>query len=399
MKNESIVRVGMDVHQESIRLAVMAEKVGDAGRGEILFEKTIANRPETIRRTFKKLKKAYPKIECCYEASGCGFVLQRELASMKIDCKVAAPSKMLRAPGDRVKTDRRDAIKLAQLLWCGQLTYVRIPTRQEEKVRCLVRYRESKMEDGKRSKQRILKFLLARGIKWECKCNWTRKHLIWLHDLKFEGPEARVFEGMVRDLDYHQEELKELDRELLEIAKTPEYAERVGWLRCLKGVDVLTAMVLLVEIGDFRRFPTAKSLMSYLGLTPEESSSGEKVRRGGITKCGSKRARRILVESAWHYRWNGKESQSLRERRKGQPGWVVAHSKRAQRRLSQRFRSLSARKDRRKTVVAVARELAGFVWALGRVQEGVEDFEFERLNRPCGNAGPGESRPPGIPRE
>jgi transposase len=344
----------------------MAEKSGEVGRGEIIFEKTIGNRPDAVRKTFKQLKKRYSRIECCYEASGCGFVLQRELAAMKIECKVVAPSKIPKASGDRVKTDRRDAVKLAQLLWVDQLTYVRIPTRQEERVRSLVRYRESKMEDVKRSKQRLLKFLLSQGLKWEGKSNWTKSHLAWLRALAFDGPESRVYEGMLRDLEYHREELKELSQQIEEIAQTPDYAERVSCLRCLKGVDTLTAMVLLVEIGDFQRFPTAQSLMSYLGLTPEESSSGERVRRGGITKSGSKRARRVLVETAWHYRWNTQESRTLRERRKGQPGWVVEHCRKAQKRLCERFRVLSVRKESRKTVVAVARELAGFIWALGQ---------------------------------
>lgn len=373
----SIVRVGMDVHQESIRLAVMAEKVSEVGRGEIVFEKTIANSPEPVRRTFKKLKKTYPKMECCYEASGCGFVLQRELASMKIDCRVVAPSRIPKAPSDRVKTDRLDAVKLAKFLWSGQLTYVRIPTEQEESVRSLVRYRESKMEDVKRSKQRLLKFVQSRGLKWEGRTNWTKKHMAWFRELKFAGSEARVFRGMIRDLVYHLEELKDLDKEIQAIAKSPEYEERVNMLRCLKGVDILTAMVLLVEIGDCRRFSTARSLMSYLGLTPNENSSGGVVRRGGITKSGSKRARRILVEAAWHYRWNTKESQTLRERRKGQPDWVVEHSRKAQKRLCERFHTLSERKDRRTTAVAVARELAGFVWALQQPREVVDEFYRE----------------------
>jgi len=371
---ESMLRLGMDVHQEKIRLAGMAEKPGELGRGEIVFEKTIANEKESVRRTFKKFKKSYSRIECCYEASGCGFVLQRELASMKVDCKVVAPSRIPKGSGDRVKTDRLDAIKLAKLLWSDQLTYVRIPTEQEESTRSLVRYRESKMEDGKRSKQRLLKFVQSRGLKWDGRSNWTKKHLAWLRSLKFEGPEARVFEGMLRDLDYHLEELKDLDKEIEKIAKSPEYEEKVNILRCLKGVETLTAMVLLVEIGDFRRFPTAQSLMSYLGLTPTEDSSGGVVRRGGIAKSGSKRARRILVESAWHYRRNTKESQTLRNRRKGQPDWVAEHSRKAQKRLCERFYALSQRKDRRTTAVAVARELAGFVWALGQPREVVDEF-------------------------
>jgi len=369
----SIVRVGMDVHQESIRLAVMAEKVNEIGRGEIVFEDTIKNNPESVRRAFKKMKKAYPRMECCYEASGCGFVLQRELAAMKIECKVVAPSLIPKSPGDRVKTDRRDAVMLAKLLWSGQLTYVHIPTKEEEEVRSLVRYRESKKEDEKRAKQRILKFLQSRGMKWEGKSNWTQKHRKWLGELEFSGSEARVFEGLRRDLAHHSEELKEVDKEIQEIAKRPEYKERVEVLRCLKGVEVLSAMVLLAEIGDCRRFPTAQSLMSFLGLTPTEKSSGGMVHRGGITKSGNKRARRILVEAAWHYRWNTKESMTLRNRRKGQPEWVVDHSRKAQKRLSERFYALSQRKDRRTAAVAVARELAGFVWALQQPREVMEN--------------------------
>lgn len=366
---KSIVRVGMDVHQESIRLAVITGSGDGAGGGEIVLEDTVVSSNESVRRVFKKLKKKFGTIECCYEASSCGFVLQRLLNEMKIKCFVVAPSMIPKIPGDRVKTDRRDARKLATLFWNDQLTFVHIPTHEEESVRTLVRCRESTMEDLKRTKIRFGCFLKSLGFVYRDGKYWTKSHLAWLKRIKLEGCKQTVFEKHLRTLEFHTDELKALDEKIKEIAESSEYKQMVERLCCLKGVQTLTAMVLIVEIGDFSRFPNARALMSYLGVTPSENSSGNSIRRGGITKAGNKRVRRILVQSAWNYRRTPHACQALKRRRKGQPTWVVSHCQKAQKRLNKRFRELDMRKDSRISVVAVARELAGFAWVIMQPEE------------------------------
>jgi transposase len=363
----------MDVHQETIRIAVIgqAEKSdsGEWKRGEILQEDTIPNETSKIRKAFKKLTQRFGGLECCYEAGGCGYVLQRQLAEWGIECRVVAPSLIPKAPGDRVKTDRRDARKLAVLFWNDQLTFVHVPEKEEESVRALVRCREARVEDIKRVKHRLLKFLSTRGLFYREGVNWTQKHWRWLAGLKWEGCDRIVFEQHRAQLEYHLEQLRELDREIEKLAFSDLYQEKVGRLRCLKGVDTVTAMTLVAEVGDFRRFATAPELMSYFGLVPSEHSSGGSVRRGGITKTGNKRARRVLVESSWHYRWNRGASRALQARRKGQPMPVIAHCQKAEKRLSKKFRELAERKDRRQATVAVARELTGFIWAVMQPEE------------------------------
>ena len=366
---ESIVRIGMDVHQESIRLAVITDSGNGAGGGKIVLEDTVSSTSESVRRTFKKLKKKFGTIECCYEASTCGFVMQRLLNEMKIECSVVAPSMIPIIPGDRVKTDRRDARKLATLFWNDQLTFVRIPTDEEESVRSLVRCRESTMEDLKRTKLRFGCFLKSLGFVYRAGKYWTKSHMAWLRRIELEGCNQTVFEKHLRTLEFHAEELKALDEKIEEVGGSPEYKQMVERLCCLKGVRTLTAMVLIVEIGDFSRFPNARALMSYLGVTPSENSSGNSIHRGGITKAGNKRVRRILVQSAWNYRRTPRACQALEARRKGQPAWVVSHCRKAQKRLNTRFRELDTRKNSCISVVAVARELAGFAWAIMQPEE------------------------------
>jgi transposase len=363
----------MDVHQETIRIAVIGEaeksECGEWRKGEILLEETVPNEPGKIRKAFKKLTDRFGRLECCYEAGGCGYVLQRQLKEWGIECRVVAPSLIPKAPGDRIKTDRRDARKLAVLFWNDQLTFVHIPEKEEESVRALVRCREARVEDIKRAKHRLLKFLQARGLFYRQGSYWTQKHGRWLAGLKWEGCDRIVFEQHRAQLEYNLEQLRELDQEIEKIAFADLYKEKVERLRCFKGIDTVTAMTLVSEIQDFRRFAKAPELMSYLGYVPSEHSSGGNVHRGGITKAGNKRVRRILIESAWHYRWNRGASRPLQARRKGQPAPVIAHCQKAERRLSKRFRELAERKDRRQAVVAVARELTGFIWAVMQPDE------------------------------
>ena len=238
----------------------------------------------------------------CYEAGPGGFALQRQLEAEGIECRVIAPALIPRRPGDRVKTDRRDARKLAELLRADLLTAVHPPTIDQEAVRDLCRAREDAVTDRTRARHRLAKLLLRRGIAYDGR-NWTLRHRRWLLTLRFEHPAAQAtFDDYLRALEGVEERLRTLEQELAECASSDDYREAVGLLRCFRGIDTVTAMTVLAELGDVTRFGSARQLMSYLGLTPSEYSSGARQQRGPITKTGNAHVRRILVESAWHYR-------------------------------------------------------------------------------------------------
>ncbi len=316
-----------------------------------------------IRRLFARLSK-HGTVRACYEASGCGYVLQRALTKWGVACEVIAPSLIPVRSGDRRKTDKRDAAKLARLYRAGELVAIRIPDEAEEQVRSLVRCRETFIREILKSRHYVLKLLLARGHVYRAGSNWTQAHWAWLRKLALKGADAITLRTYLELLEYKLIQRDTLDREIEEIAFAEVYREPVGRLRCLRGIDTLTAMTLVCEIGDVRRFASPRQLMGYLGLTVSETSSGGVERRGGITKAGNARARRVLVEASWHYRHPARYSRALRKRQEGQPSTVVAHSWRAQKRLHKKFETLIYRMAPAKAVVAVARELVGFVWAL-----------------------------------
>jgi len=297
-------------------------------------------------------------------AGGCGYVLQRAMKEWGVACEVIAPSLIPVRPGDRCKTDRRDAIRLAQLYRAGELTPIRVPSDEEERVRSLVRCRETLTREILSSRHYVLKFLQTRGLRFPDGRNWSAAYWRWLRGLAFEGPDAATFSAYVELLEYKLVQRDTVGARIEEIALKDPYREQVGRLRCLRGVDTLTAITILAELGDARRFKSPRQLMAYLGLTVREHSSGSAVRRGGITKAGNARCRRVLVEAAWNYRFRARPSARLLERRCAQPPEVVAHAERAERRLHARFAKLSVRMAPAKAVVAVARELAGFVWAI-----------------------------------
>lgn len=355
---KSIAHVGLDVHKDSIVAAVLPE-----GADKPVSERRLRNDAIELKKFLLKWDKVYD-LRCCYEASSCGYVVQRWLASMGIACDVIAPSLVPKRPGDRVKTDRRDALKLARLHRSGDLVSVHIPTEQDESVRGLVRCRETINKEIQQSRHYILKFLSARGIKYPGKSNWTQKHWGFMRGLKFDGADSIVFNEYLALLEYKQFRLEELDRRIEEIAATDIYRDVVGILRCLRGIDTLSAMVLVTEIMDFKRFGEARQMMSYLGLVPSEESSGGSRRQGGITKTGNSRCRRILIQAGWQYMRKPSLGENLKARQAGQPAQVIAHSWKAQHRLYKKFWGIALRKDKRKAVVAVARELVGFIWAL-----------------------------------
>ena len=351
---------GMDAHAATIWVAVLAP---GAERPE---EWQLTNEPRSVKRLAERLKRAAAgPVVACYEAGPGGFALQRQLEAAGVECRVIAPALIPRRPGDRVKTDRRDARKLAELLRADLLTVVHPPTPDQEAVRDLCRAREDAVADRMRARHRLAKLLLRRGIAYDGR-NWTQRHRRWLLTLRFEHPAAQAtFDDYLRAIEGVEERLRTLEQELATCAAGEDYREAVGLLRCFRGVDTVTAMTVLAELGDVTRFGSARQLMSYLGLTPSEYSSGARQRRGPITKTGNSHVRRILVESAWHYRHPPQVGEALRKRRAGQPGWAVALADQAQSRLYRRHRRLVGHgKPAAVANAAAARELAGYLWAV-----------------------------------
>ncbi|NIW37837.1 MAG: IS110 family transposase [Gemmatimonadetes bacterium] len=357
---KGIKYAGLDVHKKDIRVAMVG------AHGSEPVEWTVTNDLRAVRRLARKLNRdTGGSVQCAYEAGPCGYALKRQLGSEGIVCQVVAPSLIPVKPGERIKTDRRDARKLAEMLRAGLLTEVRCPTPQEEAVRDLCRCREDAKQDQLRARHRLGKYLLRRGLVFTAGRNWTQRHRVWLRSLRFEQEAERVvFEDYLLAVELVEERLRGLEQKLEEISRGEIWAERVGWLRCFRGIDTLTAITILAELHDFRRFRSPRQLMAYLGLVPSEHSSGEAVRRGGITKAGNAHARRVLGEAAWHYRHRPAVGVSLRKRRKGQPAEIIALADRAQRRLHRRYwRLVMKGKPTPKAITAVARELAGFLWA------------------------------------
>jgi transposase len=359
---DSTIWVGLDVHKDSITAAILE---GDASQAEVV---RLSSDLHKVRRLFRRLS-VRGAIRSCYEASGAGFVLHRALSDHGYSCEVVAPSLIPRKPGDRRKTDRIDAVALAKLLRSGHLTPVEVPTEEQEAVRGLVRYRAVLKREAKRAKHRVGGFLLRQGLRFDGgRSTWTRKHRIWLAQVRrqLKGPAGTCLSMELEHLEYLETQLKALDAEIERIAQCEPYRRTVEALQCLRGVKTLTAMTLATEIGDVSRFRSPRALMAWVGLVPSERSSGDRERRGPITKAGSSEARRVLIEAAWNNRHQAGSTLLLKRRRQGQDPTAVAIAVKAQHRLSKRFGRLWARKHPNVAVVSVARELCGFVWAIMR---------------------------------
>lgn len=356
---EVITHVGIDAHKKDLFIAMLT------GRETTPVTWQLANEPNAIRRLIRKLEREVPgPVRCCYEAGPCGYALQRQLTSARVSCQVIAPALIPRKPGERIKTDRRDARKLAELWRAGLLTVVQPPTPADEAVRDLARARDDAREDLQRCRHRMGKLLLRRGLHYSGR-NWTQAHRRWIDDLEWAQPAERVVvDDYLLAIDHLEARLMELDARLTEIAETEPYRAQIGWLRCFRGIETLTAILILAELHDFRRFTSPRALMAYLGLVPGEDSSGEQHRRGRITRTGNTLVRRLLVETAWHYQHRPGVGVALTRRRKGQPARVIAIADKAQQRLCRRFRRMAEQhKPAPKIAVAIARELAGFLWA------------------------------------
>ena len=362
-ESKGITYAGLDVHKSGINVAVILP-----GSKQVDEEWQLVNDARSRARMVRKLERLGGEHVCvCYEAGPCGYALQRELRDAGLECTVVAPSLIPAKPGDRVKTDSRDARKLAELFRAGLLTEVHPPTVEEEAVRDLTRAREDAVHDLLSARHRLTKMLMRHGFVFRQGTNWTQRHRAWLKGVRFEVRELQeVLDNYLLGVEQVEERLKHLHDRLVAVAQSERYADRVGWLGCLRGVDTVTAMTLLAELHDISRFTNARELMSYLGLTPSEHSSGGRTRRGSITKAGNGHVRRVLVEAAWNYRHRPAVSAHLARRRKAQPAQIIAIADRAQQRLYRRYYRLKEghHKHHNVVTVAVARELVGFVWSI-----------------------------------
>lgn len=363
MKN-SITWVGMDDAANKINVAVF---LGQENIPHEEFE--VTNDVSGHGRLVKKLKSLPGEVRCVYEAGVNGYHLQRVLSRQNLSCDVAAPSLTPRRAGNRVKTDRRDAKDLARLYRSGELVSIAIPEAEQESLRDLVRAREDAMEDQQRARHRLNRFLLRRGKKYGPGNAWTGAHLKWLKAVRFDDAESQVvLEEYCLTLDEQTERMKRLEELIEERSKAPQYQKLVSYLTAFRGIKVLTAMTIIAEAIDLRRFTSARALMDAVGVVPSEDSTGGRQRRGGITKTGNAHFRRVVIESAWHYRHAPVASKALKKRRAGLPQEVLEIARKADRRLNKRYWHLVNKgKNTQTAVVAVARELLGFIWAMGQV--------------------------------
>lgn len=326
---------------------------------------TLTSDSATIVRFAERLRRQGP-VRCCYEAGPCGFELQRALTARSIPCDLIAPALIPRRPGDRVKTDRRDAGQLAILYRADALTAIHIPTDQEEAARDLLRCREDMRADLLRARHRLSKFLLRHGRRFTgTKQGWSKRHYVWLRAQTWPIVALeQTHRAYLRAVEEIEARLRDAETEIRALLELEPFRDRVQRLRCFRGIDDLTALTIAAELGDARRFGTAPSTMAFVGLVPSEHSSGTKRAQGGITKTGNAHLRRVLVESAWHYRHHPFVGDTLRARQRGAPAAIIAQAWTAQQRLHRRYYRLAARgKPKQHIVTAVARELTGFVWA------------------------------------
>jgi transposase len=348
---------GFDVHAAKVVAATV-----DGRSGELRF----ARLPGATSAVIEFCRALSAPVKVAYEAGPTGFGLARELAAVGVECVIAAPGKIARAPQDRVKTDRRDAERLVRLLMAGELHPVRVPSRSEEALRDLVRAREDLRGDLMRARHRVGKLLLRHDLRFDGN-NWTQAHRDWLAGVRLAEPVAQaVLEDGLGAIDALLVRRDSLERQMTALVADSPWAIEVERLRSLRGIDTLSALGLCAEVGDVHRFRRPGQLMSYLGLVPSENSTGDKRRLGSITKSGSRHARRLLVEAAWHYRRSPRVGRELARRQDGQPQHVTAISWQAQRRLHRTWQRLDGERGKRRALVAVAvaRELAGFCWAV-----------------------------------
>jgi len=354
--------VGLDTHQDTIAVAV-----SEASGGLARYYGEIANTPKAITKLVKTLTAKGAVVSFCYEAGPCGYGIYRQLTELGQACAVVAPSLIPTKPGDRVKTDRRDSESLSRLHRAGELTPVWVPAQEQEAMRDLTRAREDMKGLERITKQRLNAFLLRHGHNYpQDKCRWTQAHSRWLEGLKFERVVQQiVFQEYVDAVKQADARVAGLEQEMAKALQDWALAPVVVALMALRGVKLITAMTVMAELGDISRFASPQQLMAYLGLVPREYSSGQTRRRGGITKTGNSHVRRVLVEAAWGYRFPARKTAHLQRRAEQTSEAVQAIAWKAQKRLCGRYRHLlAAGKLKVQACTAVARELAGFIWAI-----------------------------------
>jgi transposase len=367
---EKLRFLGLDVHAETIAVAVAETN------GETRSLGTIANREDSIRKFIKKLGSP-EQLRACYEAGPTGFVLYWQLTQLGVDCVVVAPSLVPKKPGDRVKTDRRDALKLAHCHRNGDLTAVWVPDDASEALRDLVRQREAAKQDQLRARHRLTKFLLRTGQRPPLGLKpWTERYMRWLAQVRYAQPAQEVTRlDCMNEFEHMSVRVKRLEEAIFEVVKQAPQAmqELIRGLQALRGVAHISAVTIAAELGNISsRFQTARKLMGYSGAFPSEDSSGNRIRKGGITKAGNAHLRRIVMESAWCYRHLPRVGEKLRKRHQGVPAEIIEISWKAQNRLYKPYRKLTmAGKDQRKVITAVGRELLGFIWAIAIKAEGI----------------------------
>ncbi len=364
MSQSSTLFVGMDVHKDTIAVAYVAQELGT----EVAYFGTIGTRQCDIDTLIRKMQSKAQHLIFIYEAGPCGYWLYRYLQKKGYDCWVVAPSLIPKKAGERVKTDRRDAVQLARLARSGDLTAVSVPKVDDEAIRDLTRAREDVISDLKDAKFRLKAFLFRQDIRYAGRANWGPAHLRWLAEVVCPTPAQQiVFQEYVQTVTEHTERRGRLDQELHEQVKTWRLHPVVDALQALRGVQFTVAITMVAEIGDLTRFEHPSELMKFLGLVPSEYSSGQRRQQGGITKTGNTHARRVLVEGAWAYRYPAKVSRQLQLRLENQPKVIQDISWKAQVRLCKRYQRLVAKgKHANVVTVAIARELVGFVWAIAK---------------------------------
>jgi transposase len=364
---DSITYVGLDVHKATISVAV-----AESGRGgEVRQVGVFENRPEVLMKLAARLGKAGRRLSFCYEAGPCGYGLHRLLTGCGHDCVVVAPSLIPMKAGDRVKTDRRDALMLAKLHRAGELTPIWIPDAAHEAMRDLVRARATARKVLSKARQHLQGFLLRHERVYCGARAWTLAYRRWLTTVRFTHPAQQiVLQDYIHAVQDADARLSRLTGQIEELLPSWSMAPVVAALQAMRGVALVVAVTVVAEVGDFRRFANARQLMAYLGLVPSEHSSGSSVRRGGITKAGNVLARRVLIEGAWTYRMSARVSRTLYDRNEELPAPIRDIAWKAQLRLCARYRRLvSAGKERVVVTTAIAREMVGFIWAIARIAQ------------------------------